>query len=602
MALEFPYGLAVCTIIRNEAKFLREWIEWHVLIGVSKFYLYDNDSDDDTAAILRPYVQKGLVEYIFYPGRYRQIPAYNDCVVKHRYDCEWIAFIDCDEFLHPLGEESVLDILREMKKGNEYVAGMAVNWRMYGSSGYVSSPGGVIAHYIHRAEDENEDNKVIKSIVNPRRVRCFFSAHYPVYYHGFYGVDERGDSVLAHLSSAGCQHLQRICLAHYCTKSWEDWQTRRDGVKADSPGGYDVSRESFENKDAAYNRVLDDSLLRMREEIISKQGHILKVPRVVECNSTDLEQYLHDLLKRYPVLDLEQVMILYHICSNTMHKEAEGLSSENIQKMVVSLLHLYLSCQGVIQVGDYDMLTDELRRLPPSGPGSRILFQDLERMKPAIKKWRLTHSTNDHYYYIDRLIRSRQPNYVPQIALIIPSLEEKPETEALLEVAKVLREEGLEITVYAVAGGGMMQTFVGLGIAVLVDGNLLEKELGNVDWYAGYDLVWLNTARCVHLLREHRAPVLRPIIWWLLEERISDLKTFGENIAHLKPDMVTILVRSQEIREVLEKANGNWPIPGQLAMSSVEGDKGFAKTVKSLVGPLVRWSISHRIPFEEGVK
>ena len=60
--MRFPYDLAICAIIRNEGKFIREWIEWHVMMGVSKFYLYDNDSDDDTASVLRPYVQKGLVE------------------------------------------------------------------------------------------------------------------------------------------------------------------------------------------------------------------------------------------------------------------------------------------------------------------------------------------------------------------------------------------------------------------------------------------------------------------------------------------------------------------------------------------------------------
>ena len=41
-----PY-LAVCAIYRNEAPYLREWIEFHRLVGVERFFLYNNESTDD---------------------------------------------------------------------------------------------------------------------------------------------------------------------------------------------------------------------------------------------------------------------------------------------------------------------------------------------------------------------------------------------------------------------------------------------------------------------------------------------------------------------------------------------------------------------------
>ena len=36
------YTVAVCAIFKNESVFLKEWLEYHLLIGVEHFYLYNN--------------------------------------------------------------------------------------------------------------------------------------------------------------------------------------------------------------------------------------------------------------------------------------------------------------------------------------------------------------------------------------------------------------------------------------------------------------------------------------------------------------------------------------------------------------------------------
>ena len=38
--------LAICTIYRDNAPYFREWIEFHRLVGVERFFLYNNRSDD----------------------------------------------------------------------------------------------------------------------------------------------------------------------------------------------------------------------------------------------------------------------------------------------------------------------------------------------------------------------------------------------------------------------------------------------------------------------------------------------------------------------------------------------------------------------------
>src|SRR4029077_12293973 len=63
------YNFSICAIFKNEAAYFREWLEYNLLIGVDHFYLYNNGSTDESASILEPYIQKGVVTLIDWPDR-----------------------------------------------------------------------------------------------------------------------------------------------------------------------------------------------------------------------------------------------------------------------------------------------------------------------------------------------------------------------------------------------------------------------------------------------------------------------------------------------------------------------------------------------------
>ena len=97
----FLHDLAVVAILKNEAPYLREWLDYHLLAGVDHFYLYDNESPDNQREVAAPYVKAGLVDYIPLPGKKMQMIAYSDAVNKFKYQCRYMAFIDLDEFIFP---------------------------------------------------------------------------------------------------------------------------------------------------------------------------------------------------------------------------------------------------------------------------------------------------------------------------------------------------------------------------------------------------------------------------------------------------------------------------------------------------------------------
>jgi hypothetical protein len=209
--------LAVCAIYKNEAPYLREWVEFHRLVGVERFFLYNNDSEDEHRAALAPAIEEGVVEvrdWSLHPG---QMPAYRDCLATHRHDTRWLAFLDLDEFLFSPTGRSVPEVLA----GFEQWPGIVVNRPAFGPSGHTAKPEGlVIENYVWRSPAGN----TIKGIVDPRRVVECITPHTFVFEDGALPVDENGKPVSGHRTDAVSISLLRV--NHYHTKSEEEWRRK----------------------------------------------------------------------------------------------------------------------------------------------------------------------------------------------------------------------------------------------------------------------------------------------------------------------------------------------------------------------------------------
>lgn len=125
------YKVSICAIFKNEAPYIREWIEYHKIVGVEHFYMYNNFSDDNYMDILKPYIECGDVTLIQWEVPQGQIPAYRDCVKKFSKETNWIGFIDLDEYIVPNKDDSVGAFLDKFKK----YPSVLIYWRMFCSSG-----------------------------------------------------------------------------------------------------------------------------------------------------------------------------------------------------------------------------------------------------------------------------------------------------------------------------------------------------------------------------------------------------------------------------------------------------------------------------------
>ncbi|KAL6011951.1 hypothetical protein ACLOJK_002417 [Asimina triloba] len=94
-----PALICACTMVYNAAKFLREWVMYHTSIGVERFVLYDNDSDDNIAEVVAKLLEAGYdVTTHVWPWPKTQEAGFSHCAVAHNDTCTWMMFMDVDEF------------------------------------------------------------------------------------------------------------------------------------------------------------------------------------------------------------------------------------------------------------------------------------------------------------------------------------------------------------------------------------------------------------------------------------------------------------------------------------------------------------------------
>ncbi|GHU71055.1 hypothetical protein FACS189413_12260 [Bacteroidia bacterium] len=220
---QFENKLIAAVVLGNEASYIQEWIEYHKLIGIEKFIVYDHESTDNIKEVLQPYIESGEVVYSYWPGDYKKIQpaAYNDAIKKYRNKAEWIAFIDVDEFIVPCSQDTILEVIDEIEKDlGKTIPGLAIHWVQYGHSGIYNKPDGlVIEHYIKH----DGINPHVKSIVNPRMV-VYYDIHNALFLFGIPARNEKGTAIwegaVRTPSDTGCE---KIRINHYYTKSFEDW-------------------------------------------------------------------------------------------------------------------------------------------------------------------------------------------------------------------------------------------------------------------------------------------------------------------------------------------------------------------------------------------
>lgn len=219
--------LAICAIMKNEGRYLLEWLEFHRLVGVERFYLYDNGSTDNTVDLLRPWLDQDIVRLMPWPqfvaDANPQYLAYAHAAALTAGRTRWLGCIDLDEFLFPVEAGD----LREVLRGLEPADSLGVFRREFPFCGHEARPEGpVIANYHLVRPVAPLDRVKYKSIVNPAKVRAVRSAHGFVLADDCVFLNERLDPIRKDAKGRFEVHAAQLRVNHYFTKSRQEFRDK----------------------------------------------------------------------------------------------------------------------------------------------------------------------------------------------------------------------------------------------------------------------------------------------------------------------------------------------------------------------------------------
>lgn len=231
-----PRSACLCGIARDEAAAdVREWVCYHLGLGFTHIALYDNGSREPLREILAPLVERGVVSVTDFPWRDApQLSAYFHALRHWRGRAFWLAFLDIDEFLVPLGAAAPQGDppLSRLLRPYERFGGVALHWMMMGSGGHLRRPpGGTLGNYDEALGLDGH----VKSIVRPEAVTRPLSPHHFAYREGAFAVNEDGFPVAGACSYPTARHLR---INHYYYKSQQDFEAKiARGLATPVPGG-----------------------------------------------------------------------------------------------------------------------------------------------------------------------------------------------------------------------------------------------------------------------------------------------------------------------------------------------------------------------------
>ncbi len=248
--------ITLCLIAKDENSYLAEWLDYHILLGVEHFWIYDNDSTVPLEESIQPYIQKGWVTINKIHGKGMQLFAYDHCLQTYGNLSRWIGFIDTDEFIVLKSSPNLLEFLKDYEK----FGGMALNSMFFGDNKQQNRPlCGQVAGYLMRTSPEFIRNRLIKSIVQPARTLFPICPHTFMYSEGNFCVNEREHRVDDQFFPV---QISKIQLNHYYTRSKQEltekiMRGRGDGGKAYSDKNWeDVNTNSSVFDPAALNQVI----------------------------------------------------------------------------------------------------------------------------------------------------------------------------------------------------------------------------------------------------------------------------------------------------------------------------------------------------------
>ena len=274
------YYLSLCAVFKDETKWLKEWIEYHLIAGVDHFYLFLHDSGEElkkVKQIIREYEgvrTRNIITY--YPFNYHsgdfQIKAYDLALRNYGKDTRWLGFVDLDEFVFPVLESASLKGIFQQYEDNE-IKGLNASVCTFGDSYHISSPALQTRDLTFRAFDDRPCNFTSKQFFKTDKI-----LHYEYGGNWWQCINEDYNM------SKECKQprpMNKIRVNHYAVRSQEDWDKKVNRNWPNDIESFKLTPDDWKHKHAMlnHNDIKDFTMNRFMRPLGQRLGFDLNLKK-----------------------------------------------------------------------------------------------------------------------------------------------------------------------------------------------------------------------------------------------------------------------------------------------------------------------------------
>jgi hypothetical protein len=118
---EFKDEIILSTLVKNEDAYIKQWINFHLGIGITRFIIYDNSDSDTLSSVLEEYIEKKQVVliswnvpyYLPISGNSGQTTQQNHSIYAFA-QSKYIGLFDIDEYINMQQHSNIHTFLNEM--------------------------------------------------------------------------------------------------------------------------------------------------------------------------------------------------------------------------------------------------------------------------------------------------------------------------------------------------------------------------------------------------------------------------------------------------------------------------------------------------------
>lgn len=283
---------AICAIIKDEQRYIEEWLDYHLALGFDNITLYQDFDSTPHDDIVKKYDKVNLIPLkgnklgiVDKHNTRNQLAAYRHFLfeTKKNHNYDWVLFTDIDEYLM---FEDGYDLDKLTDEYEDYT-GILLCWKLYNANGHIKRPKGKIMENYTRTIKYKLNNDYqwnIKSFANINKCDDFIHIH------------AIKDAVHTNLEKNvhAPMNYEKAWINHYFTKSFEDHCERM------------FKRGNMSNNFRSFDDFFD-----LNPDLKHKEMELLNSIRHIHCYSTAYLSIKHKLISGGNLRTIEELNRIY---------------------------------------------------------------------------------------------------------------------------------------------------------------------------------------------------------------------------------------------------------------------------------------------------